>query len=329
MIKKFLLIPLLALICLSALIISRMMVVHDPHSILINGNIELTEVKLSFKIPGKVTKRFVSEGEQIQKGAEVATLDARELTQEVKISEAEADASRAYLKELEMGYLPEEVSQAASRLKQVEADNERLNADYQRQKQLYEGDVISSREFDVSQAAFAVSEAKVNEAKDNLNLLKRGIREEKIAGAKARLKKAVEAINLAKTRLDYSILKTPIAGYVLEDYVEEGEFVQSGTPVVSIGNLDQVYLKAFIDETNLGKVKLGQEVKITTDSYPDKIYKGRVCYISQEAEFTPKNVQTEKQRVKLVYRIKVDVDNPLHELKGGQPADGIILIGQG
>ena len=329
MIKKFLLIPLFALICLAALIIARTVTVQDPHSVVIFGNIELTEVNLSFKIPGKMIKRTVSEGEKVLKGAEIAVLDSRELGQEVLMSQAEAESSLAYLRELDTGYLPEEISQAAARLKQVEADNERLNADFQRQEQLYAGDVISQREFDVSQAAFVVSEAKVSEARENLSLLKRGIREEKIAQAKARLKKSVEAVSLAKTRLSEARLKTPLSGYVLQDYIEEGEFVQAGTPIVSIGNLDQVYLKAFIGETDLGKVKLGQTVNITTDSYPDKTYKGIVSYISQEAEFTPKNVQTQKQRVKLVYRIKVDIENPLHELKGGQPADGIIFIDAG
>lgn len=328
MVKKFLLIPLFALLCLGALIYSRLSTTHDPHTVVVSGNIELTEVKLSFKIPGRVIKREVSEGDLIKKGALVALLDSKELKQEVKISETEVEASLAYLKELEMGYLPEEVSQAEARLKQAEADNDRLNADFTRQKQLFKGDVISHREFDLSQAAFAVSQAKVTEAKENLTLLKRGIREEKIAQAKARMKKAVEAVMLAETRLDYTVLTSPISGYVLEDYVEAGEFVQAGMPVVSIGNLDKVYLKAYIDETELGKVKLGQKVKVTTDSYPDKIYHGVVSYIAQEAEFTPKNVQTEKLRVKLVYRIKVDIDNKEHELKGGQPADALIRISE-
>lgn len=327
--RKFLLIPLVALICLGALIVSRFLHESDPGTIIISGNIELTEVKLSFKIPGRVIKRFVSEGQKVGPGELIATIDSEELHQEVKMNEAEEEAASAYLKELQVGYLPEEVSQAEARLKQAEADYNRLNADYSRQKQLYSEDVISLREFDLSQAAFAVSQAKVLEAKENLTLLKKGIREEKIAQAKARLKKAEEAAALAKTRLGFANLVTPIGGYILQDYIEEGEFVQPGTPIVSLGNLDQVYLKAYIDETELGRVKLGQRVKIKTDSFPDKTYEGVVSFIAQEAEFTPKNVQTEKQRVKLVYRIKVDVENKNHELKGGQPADALIMVEEG
>jgi len=326
MLKKFLLIPLFALICLAALIISRTMNHSDPNTIRISGNIELTEVKVSFKIPGKIIKRDVSEGDQVKIGQKIASLDEMELRQEVKMSEAEAESASAYLKELVKGYLPEEVSQAEARLKQAEADNQRLNTDFGRQKQLYRGDVISSREFDLSQAALAVSEAKVKEAKESLTLLRRGIREEKIAQGRARLKKAMEAVSLAKTRLDETTITAPISGYVLQDFVEVGEFVGPGVPVVSIGNLDDVTLKAFIDETELGKIHLGQHVNVTTDSYPGKIYPGKISYISQESEFTPKNVQTEKQRVKLVYRIKVDIENPEHELKGGQPADAVILL---
>jgi len=112
----------------------------------------------------------------------------------------------------------------------------------------------------------------------------------------------------------------------LSKNVEPGEYVAPGTPVVTVGELEDPWLRAYINETDLGRVKLGQRVQVTTDSYPDKKYEGRISFIASQAEFTPKNVQTEKERVKLVYRIKVDLTNPNLELKPGMPADAEILL---
>ena len=115
---------------------------------------------------------------------------------------------------------------------------------------------------------------------------------------------------------------SPLAGFVLTDSIEAGEFVAPGTPVGTVGDLHHVWLRVYIDETDLGRIKVGQAVRVTADTHPDKVYRGRVTFIASEAEFTPRSVQTTKERVKLVYRIKVDVPNPDLELKPGMPADG-------
>jgi HlyD family secretion protein len=153
-----------------------------------------------------------------------------------------------------------------------------------------------------------------------------GPRAEKIAQALARKKQAAAALNLAETRRDYARLVSPIGGMVLSEDVESGEYVAPGTPVVTVGVFEHPWLRAYINETDLGRVKHGQKVRVTTDTYPDKEYEGRVSFIASEAEFTPKNVQTQKERVKLVYRIKIDVPNPEMELKPGMPADAEILL---
>lgn len=324
--KKVLIIPFIAVIALAAIYISQQASLPDPNTILLSGNIEVTEVDISFKIPGRVVTRFASEGQKIGKGEEIAFLEPEELEQEVLLREAEVSAAEAALLELREGYLPEEISQASAVLQQAQANFNRLQSDYDRQKTLFEGDVISNREFDMSSSAYEVAKAKVYEANEKLALLKRGIRKEKIAQAAANVSKAQQALALAKTRLGYSKIYSPISGYVLSDNVQSGEYVSPGTPVVTIANLKDVWLRAYIDERDLGKIKLGQTVKISVDSYPDKVYLGKVTFISSEAEFTPKNVQTEKERVTLVYRIKVDVANDNLELKPGMPADGIIVL---
>jgi HlyD family secretion protein len=209
--------------------------------------------------------------------------------------------------------------------------------------------VISREEFDRVEAAYEVAVERLNEADWQLRLMEKGSRaeqiesaraaleeaeanyevvkkQEKIERAEARKKQAEAALRLAETRLGYATLRAPLSGVVLSENVEPGEYVAPGTPVVTVGDLENVWLRAYIQETDLGRVKLGQEARLTTDTYPDKAYRGRVSFIASEAEFTPKNVQTQEERVKLVYRIKIDVPNPDMELKPGMPADAEILV---
>jgi HlyD family secretion protein len=115
---------------------------------------------------------------------------------------------------------------------------------------------------------------------------------------------------------------------VLSENIEPGEYVSPGTPVVTVGRLDNVWVRAYINEPDLGRVKIGQPVRVMADSYPGKTYQGHISFISSAAEFTPKNVQTAQERVKLVYRIKIDIANPNFELKPGMPADADIRLGQ-
>jgi HlyD family secretion protein len=167
----------------------------------------------------------------------------------------------------------------------------------------------------------------VREAAERLALVRRGPRRETIDQAQARLQDAKVALERAKTRQGYTTVVSPVAGYVLSKNVEAGELVSAGTPIVTIGDLGSVWLRAYVRETDLGRVKLGQPARVTSDTWPGKAYDGRVTFISSAAEFTPKSVQTEKERVKLVYRIKVTVPNPAAELKPGMPADATIFTG--
>ena len=140
------------------------------------------------------------------------------------------------------------------------------------------------------------------------------------------MEQAKEALKLAEIRLGYTKLRSPLSGIGLSEHIEAGEYVVPGTAVITIANLQDVWLRAYINETDLGRVKVGQKVEVTTDSYPNKKYSGLISFISSQAEFTPKTVQTQEQRVKLVYRVKIDIDNPDMELKPGMPADATIIL---
>lgn len=326
--KKKLLIAAAVLVAIVAgvLLIKSLRSGSDDNAITVSGNIEVTTVELSFKIPGRVIERLVDEGETVTVGKVVAKLDPSDLIQETASRRAEVQAAQAVLTELERGYRTEEIAQAAAVLKRIEAEAERIRIDFGRQQQLFRKEVISARDFDASQAAYESSQASVREARERLKLLRSGPRKETIDQARARLRGSEALLALAETRLGYATLSSPVSGLVLSKNIEPGEQVAAGTPVITVGKLDEVWLRAYINEADLGRVKIGQQATVTTDTYPDKKYRGHISFISPEAEFTPKSVQTEKERVKLVYRIKITVPNKEQELKPGMPADAEIAL---
>jgi HlyD family secretion protein len=156
--------------------------------------------------------------------------------------------------------------------------------------------------------------------------VKIGPRREDIDDARSQVEQARANLKLIETQLGYTVLTSPLSGVVLVKSSEVGEVVNPGTSVLTIGDIENVWLRAYVPETELGRIKWGQEVLVTTDLQPKKEYKGRISFISSQAEFTPKQIQTEKERVTLVYRIKVDLPNRDRELKPGMPADGRILL---
>lgn len=298
----------------------------DEKVIRISGNIEVTDVEVSFRIPGWVKERSVSEGELVKAGEVVAALDSEELVQEVSQRKAEVQSAKAVLEELESGSRPEEIAEGEAVVSSAKSDLDRLRADHKRQMELHEKDIISTREYETVKSDYEAAQARYREVTEQLTLLRKGPRQEKIDRARADLEKAKEALAVTQTRLSYATIFSPISGIVLSENVEPGEYVSPGTPIVTIGDLENTWLRAYINETDLGRVKVRQKVHVTTDTYPNKTYEGRISFIASEAEFTPKNVQTKEERVKLVYRVKIVVPNPDMELKPGMPADAEILI---
>lgn len=298
----------------------------DRNTLRLSGNVEITSAQVSFNIPGRVEHRLVSEGESVTNGQVVAFLEKTELEQELAMRRADVQAAQAALAELETGTRPEEIDQAAAAVEVARAEAKRVNGDLARQKELFQQKVISPREFEAAEAAAGMASAKVREAEARLALLKKGPREETILAARARLEQARQAVARAETRLAYTTLTSPLTGVVLAEGIENGEYAVPGTPVVTVGDIENVWLRAYVNETDLGRIKIGQRVMITTDTYPGKVYEGRLSFIAPQAEFTPKNVQTTKERVKLVYRVKVDTANPNQELKPGMPADAEIKL---
>jgi HlyD family secretion protein len=188
--------------------------------------------------------------------------------------------------------------QAQANLQQAQSDYDTSEKDYIRYSELLKDNAVSVQERDTAQNTFEVAKAKLDAAK--------------------------KALDLAEIRLNYANLTSTVKGFVTVKSAEVGEVVQVGSPVFTVADMNDIWLTAYIKETDLGRVHLNQSVDVKTDSYPGKMYKGRISFISEESEFTPKYIQTTEERVKLVYRIKINVENPNYELKPGMPADGYI-----
>jgi len=279
--------------------------------------------------------------------------------QEISQAEAAVRAAESRLQQLLSGSRPQEIQAAKAEVDQTLADIEKRKADMERAQKLHQSQFISTQEWDTARTAYDAALANHRKAKEHYALAVEGPRKEEIETARAQLSQAQASLRLAKTRkiqvdalrrdlqtaeaqvkeasssleviktqIEYSKLYAPVSGVILVKNAEPGEYLVPGGAVVTLGDLDRPWLKAFITETDLGRVKLGQKVSVTTDSFPGKVYEGTITFISSEAEFTPKNVQTAKERVKLVYRIKVSLPNPKHELKPGMPADAQIQINE-
>jgi HlyD family secretion protein len=327
--KKVILILTLVLIgAVSVFVYVRYHADRNPNELKLSGNIELTDVQVSFKIAGWVEKREVDEGMMVKTGNVVARLDTSDLVEQVRIRESELETARATLAELEAGSRPQEIAEAKAAVDVARAEVLDAKSNFDRISPLWNKKIAGYQEYISAQAAYDAAVARLAQAKERYSLVKEGPRKEVIDQARGKLHEAQSALDLARVQLGYATLLSPISGVVLSENIESGEFVQPGTPVVTIGDIENVWLRVYINETDLGRVKLGQKAKIVTDTYPGKFYEGRVSFISSEAEFTPKNVQTQEERVKLVYRMKIDIHNPEMELKPGMPADAWISLNQ-
>jgi HlyD family secretion protein len=257
----------------------------------------------------------------VKKGQKLAELDRDELENQSRQYQAAVNESAARLKELLTGTRPQEIEQARAGVGQAEAELTKAKADFDRSDELYRNGAISTEQMDVFRKVYLVAQSQHKRSAEALSLAKEGPRKEDIESARMREQQAKAAFAASQDRLRDSFLYAPTDGVVLKKTAELGETVGAGVPVYKVGDPANPWVKVYVKENRLGLIKLGQGAKVTTDSYPGKVYNGTITYIASEAEFTPKTVQTEEERVKLVFGVKVSVANPDGELKPGMPAD--------
>lgn len=290
----------------------------------ISGNIEAHESVVGFKVQGRLVELPIEEGQLVTAGDLLARLDQSDYRQQVAIDEALVRSREAELKLSRSGSRTQEKKSAEQAVVDAQAALELSRADARRYQALYEKDEVSAQVWDTAATSLKRAQASYERAQQNLDMINEGLRKEQIAINQAGVSAARQALGMSRIRLGYTSLFAPITGVALVRHAEIGEIMAVGTPVVTIADLDHLWLRGYIAETDIGRVRLGQQVVIRSDTFPGKSYTGRVSFISSQAEFTPKSVETHKERVTLVYRVKIDLDNSTHELKPGMPADGFI-----
>jgi HlyD family secretion protein len=270
---------------------------------------------------------------------------------------ADLAQAQAHLRELEAGSRPQEIQESSAAVEAARTAAVQAQKDWERAQVLYKRDDISASQYDQYRKNAESAAASLRQAQERFAMVREGPRKEEIEAARAQVARAAASIKWAEAqRLDVTrkqedvvsrradiereraqvglidsqlgdtVAASPIDGVVLVKSANVGEILAPGTTVMTIGDIDHPWLRGYINERDLGRVKLGTKAKISTDSYPGKVYWGRVSFIASEAEFTPKQIQTSEERLKLVYRIKIDVDNPQHELKSNMPADAELVL---
>jgi HlyD family secretion protein len=279
------------------------------------------------------------------------------LAADIEQRSADVASNEARLAELKNGARPQEKLDAQSAVDSAQSEVERARKDWDRAQVLHRDDDISTAQFDQYRNRMETATAALNSAKERQNLVLAGPRAEVVNAQQAQVERVRGALKMAQanslemkrreqelttraaeiarsrasialidSQLADTIAASPVDGVVLVKSADPGEILSAGTTVVTIGDIEHPWLRGYVDETDLGRVKLGSKVKVTTDSYKGKVYDGHVSFISSEAEFTPKQIQTQTERVKLVYRIKIDLDNSSRELKSNMPADAEIVL---
>ncbi|HEX9764298.1 MAG TPA: efflux RND transporter periplasmic adaptor subunit [Candidatus Acidoferrales bacterium] len=296
--------------------------------LLLSGNIEAHESVLGFKVQGRIVELPVEEGQWVEEGHLLARLDAADFRQQVALDEAALRVRESELALAIAGSRRQEIEAAEQVLLDAEADLKQKQLDFERAQSLHKEEVISDQARDLAETALKRAQAARENARQRLDAIREGTRQEEIAVARANVVQARERRQLSRVNLDYTELRAPRAGVITVRQAELGEVMTPGSPVATLADLDNVWLRAYVPETDLGRIRWGQPARLRTDTYPGKDYAGRISFIADKAEFTPKSIQTYKERVTLVYRIKIDVQNANHELKPGMPADAVIDLKQ-
>lgn len=292
----------------------------------LSGNIEAHESLVSFKVTGRIIDLPVDEGMAMKTGDLLAQLDTADYHQQVAMDESTQLVRDRQLALGLAGSRRQDIEAAKQTVLDAKADLDQKQKDYARYEALYEKDEIPGQARDQAATNVTRAQATYDRSQEILNELVEGTRTEELAVDRADVRQAKANLEMSRIRLSYTVLRAPFDGIVLVRQAELGEVVSPGTPIVTLADLDHIWLRVYLPETDLGKVHWGQAVNVQTDTYSGKQYTGRVSVIASDAEFTPKSVQTEKERVTLVYRIKIDVENPNHELKPGMPADAYIPV---
>lgn len=301
---------------------------ESKHELVLFGNVDIRQVQMAFNASERIASMLVQEGEVVEKGQLVASLQKERLKAALEAVEAQANAQAQQLARLKAGSRPEEIRKARAEYEVAQADVNNATITYERMRSLARKDATAIQNVDDARARAEMAAARVRSARETLELAIAGPRKEDIAAAKARLEASQAQAAVARQQLADANLYSPSKGIIQNRILEPGDMASPAQPVYTLALNDPLWVRAYIPETDLGKIHPGMAASVTTDSYPGKTYDGWVGFISPTAQFTPKSVETPDLRSRLVYQMRVYVDNPDNELRLGMPATVTIPLAE-
>ncbi|MFQ5642612.1 MAG: efflux RND transporter periplasmic adaptor subunit [Thiogranum sp.] len=325
---RVLVIPLLLAIAAGAWWYSNTRDAEDAGRLVLYGNVDIREIDLTFNNSEHIDSLLVQEGDRVRKGQLLATLHRERMQAEYAAAQAKVASQKAIVARLEAGSRPEEIRQARADVAAAQAKLIDAELTFERTKKLYKERAASKQAADDSQANLNTARANLKVAEEALALAVEGPRVEDIAEAKAMLKVDEAQLALAQEVLKDTELFAPADGVIRNRILEPGDMASPQKPVFTMALINPVWIRTYAPETVLGKLALGMSASVSTDSYPDKSYRGWIGFISPTAEFTPRNVETPELRTRLVYQVRVYVCNPQDELRLGMPATVSISLDQ-
>lgn len=304
---------------------------YIPHKTILSNSIEAKDVKVSSKVAGRISKIFIKEGSKVKEDQKLLELEGEEIIAQLEQAKASLEKAKSELIDLKAGARPQEIAQAEAitlktnaLLEQAKAKYRNALSDYKRMDELYKEGAISKQTLDSYETQKNVLEEEVNnleqegvKAQENENLIKEGPRKNQIKALTAQVDYFNAKVKELNKYANELTVISPLNGEVSSFDLKVGEVIKANQPLLTITDLSDMYVRIYVPNTHLGKVKLNQKVKIKADSFPNESFKGYVSYIGAQAEFTPRNVQTPEERSKLVYPIKIQIQNKKNKLRDG------------
>lgn len=290
--------------------------------LILHGNVDVRQVILAFRVPGKIETIAVEEGDQVSAGDIIATLEKADFSDQLTLARAKVEASTAALSMLEEGSRAEDIEQAKAGVAQAEAALELARGIRDRQAVLAQRDIASHQAHEAAQAGFDEASAALRQARATLELALQGPRSGEITRARAVVAADRAAVSMAERRVADAELRAPSDGVILTRVREPGSIIAAAEPVLTLALTSPVWVRTFVDEPDLGRIYPGMAAEIRTDS--GGRFRGQIGFISPVAEFTPKSVETEELRTSLVYRLRVIVEAPDQGLRQGMPVTVVL-----
>lgn len=299
--------------------------------LVLQGNVDIRQIALAFDGTGRVIELRGEEGDSVKAGAVLGMLDTRTLALQAEQAQAQIDVQQQNLKRLRNGSRPQEIAQARNRLVAAQADAARARQDYSRLQEVAvstQGRGISAQDVDRARSTWQVAQATVGERQEALRLTELGPRQEEVAGAEAQLKASQAQLALLRHQIAQGTLQAPADAIVRSRLLEPGDMATPQKPAFALALTHPKWIRVYVSEPYLGRIKPGMAARVTTDSAPDTPIEGKIGFISSVAEFTPKSVQTEELRTSLVYEVRIRVEDQDNQLRLGQPATVRLVIGE-